>query len=34
MLNYTGALDEFRVYSKALADADVTALYDLENAGR
>jgi hypothetical protein len=34
MLNYTGMLDEFRVYSKALADADVKALYDLETAGR
>lgn len=34
MLNYTGALDEMRIYNKALADADVKALYDLENAGR
>jgi hypothetical protein len=27
-------LDEFRIYSKALADADVKALYDLEKAGK
>lgn len=34
MKNFTGALDEFRIYDKALADADVTALYQLEKAGR
>lgn len=34
MKNFTGALDEFRIYNKALADADVTALYQLEKAGR
>ena len=32
--NYDGGLDEFRIYSKALADADVKALYDLEKAGK
>ena len=34
MKNFSGALDEFRIYDKALADADVTALYQLEKAGR
>jgi hypothetical protein len=34
MKNYDGGLDEFRIYSKALADADVKALYDLEKAGK
>ena len=34
MKNFTGNLDEFRIYNKALADADVQALYDLESAGK
>ncbi|MEK0439167.1 MAG: hypothetical protein RLZZ504_83, partial [Bacteroidota bacterium] len=34
MKNYDGGLDEFRIYNKALADADVKALYDLEKAGK
>jgi hypothetical protein len=34
MKNFNGGLDEFRIYNKALADADVTALYDLEKAGK
>jgi len=34
MKNFTGALDEFRIYNKALADADVKSLYDLEKAGK
>jgi len=34
MKNYDGGLDEFRIYDKALADADVNALYQLEKAGR
>ncbi len=34
MKNYDGGLDEFRMYNKALADADVKALYDLEKAGK
>jgi hypothetical protein len=34
MLKYTGALDEFRVYNKALVDADINALFKLESLGR
>lgn len=34
MKNYDGGLDEFRIYSKALADADVKALYELEKDGK
>jgi len=34
MKNFNGGLDEFRIYNKALADADVTALYELEKAGK
>ena len=34
MMNYDGGLDEFRMYNKALADADVKALYDLEKVGK
>lgn len=34
MGNYTGMIDEFRVYNKALTDAEVKALFDLETAGR
>ena len=30
----TGSLDELRVYSKALTDDEIKALYDLEKAGR
>ena len=34
MLNYTGALDELRIWNKALIDTDISALYQLEKAGR
>lgn len=34
MKYYDGGLDEFRIYNKALADADVAALFALESAGR
>jgi hypothetical protein len=34
MLNYTGMLDEFRIYNKALVDSDVNALFKLEALGR
>jgi hypothetical protein len=34
MLPYTGAMDEFRIWSKALSEAEVNALYQLELAGR
>lgn len=34
MLPYTGQLDEFRIYNKALEDSDVNALYKLEALGR
>lgn len=30
----TGMMDEIRVYNKALTDADISALYQLEKAGR
>ncbi|MGV3459718.1 MAG: LamG-like jellyroll fold domain-containing protein [Flavobacterium sp.] len=30
----TGAIDEIRVFKKALGQADITALYELEKAGR
>jgi hypothetical protein len=30
----TGQIDELRVYNKALTDADISALYQLESAGR
>jgi hypothetical protein len=30
----TGLLDEIRVYNKALSDGDISALYQLESAGR
>lgn len=32
--DYAGLLDEFRIYDKALSDADVHALYKLESLGR
>ena len=34
MLNYTGLIDEFRIYDAALADNEVTALYKLEKDKR
>ena len=34
MLKYTGLLDEFRIYKKALADGDINSLYKLEALGR
>ena len=34
MKNFDGALDEFRIYDKALIDTDINALYELEKAGR
>jgi hypothetical protein len=30
MLNYTGLMDEFRIYNTALSDNEVVALYKLE----
>ena len=34
MLHYTGMLDEFRIYNKALTDAEINALFKLEALGR
>ncbi len=34
MLNYTGMLDEFRIYNKALSAQEVSALYTLERQNR
>jgi hypothetical protein len=34
MLNYTGKMDEFRVYKRALTTQEVSALYKLERQGR
>jgi hypothetical protein len=34
MLNYTGLLDEFRIYNVALSDNEVVALYKLEKDNR
>jgi hypothetical protein len=34
MLNYTGMMDEFRIYNKALSEIEVTALQTLERQGR
>ncbi|WP_035648308.1 LamG-like jellyroll fold domain-containing protein [Flavobacterium sp. ASV13] len=34
MLNYTGLMDEFRIYDAALSDNEVTALYKLEKDKR
>lgn len=34
MLNYTGKLDEFRIYNKALTDVEVSAIQILERQGR
>ncbi|HXS36721.1 MAG TPA: hypothetical protein VN721_08475, partial [Flavipsychrobacter sp.] len=31
---FTGSIDELRVYNKALAASDISALYQLEKAGR
>jgi hypothetical protein len=34
MLNYTGGIDEFRIYNKALTEAEMSALQTLESQGR
>lgn len=34
MLNYSGLLDEFRIFNMALTDSDVNSLYKLEALGR
>lgn len=34
MLNYTGMLDEFRIFNKALTDSDINSLFKLEALGR
>ncbi|MEO6731834.1 MAG: LamG domain-containing protein [Ferruginibacter sp.] len=34
MLNYTGMLDEFRVYNKALSEVEISAIQVLERQGR
>ena len=34
MLNYTGMLDEFRIYNKALSEVEVSAIQVLERQGR
>ena len=34
MLTYTGKLDEFRIYKKALSATDINALFQLEKQGR
>lgn len=34
MLPYTGMIDEFRIYNKALSDTDIRSLYLLEKDGR
>ena len=34
MLNYTGKLDEFRIYNKALSDVEISAIQVLERQGR
>jgi hypothetical protein len=34
MLNYTGKLDEFRIYNKALTAQEISALYTLERQNR
>jgi hypothetical protein len=34
MGNYTGALDELRIYNKALSAAEISALNTLERQGR
>jgi hypothetical protein len=34
MLTYTGAMDEFRIYDRALTVTEVDALYRLQNQGR
>jgi hypothetical protein len=32
--SYVGLLDNFRIYDKALSSAEVSALFNLEKAGR
>jgi len=34
MLNYTGKLDEFRIYNKALSETEISAIQVLERQGR
>ena len=34
MLNYTGKLDEFRIYNKALSEIEINAIVTLERQGR
>lgn len=34
MLNYTGMLDEFRIFNTVLSDSDINSLYKLEALGR
>jgi hypothetical protein len=34
MLNYTGMLDEFRIYKKAITAQEINAIYQLERQGR
>lgn len=34
MLNYSGAMDELRIYNKALADSDVSLIYQNDKAGK
>ena len=34
MLNYTGKLDEFRIYNKALSEQEISAIATLERQGR
>ncbi|HLL44924.1 MAG TPA: LamG domain-containing protein [Segetibacter sp.] len=34
MLNYTGMLDEFKIYNKAITSQEANALYQLERQGR
>jgi len=34
MLNYTGKLDEFRIYNSALTAQEISALQILERQGR
>ena len=34
MLNYTGMLDEFRIYNKALSEIEISAIVTLERQGR
>jgi hypothetical protein len=34
MKNYSGLLDEFRIYNKALSDTEISAIFKLEGKGR